>query len=44
MDALLLALVLFAIVALPMFWPSLNRYRRKLKKRWLQARQYSREE
>jgi hypothetical protein len=38
MDALLLAIVLFAIVALPMFWPSLNRYRRKLKSRRARAR------
>jgi predicted Kef-type K+ transport protein len=44
MNAVLLAVALFAIVALPMFWPSLNRYRRKLKKRWLQARQSSRDQ
>jgi predicted Kef-type K+ transport protein len=44
MDAVLLAVGLFAIVALPVLWPDLDRYRRKLKTRRARARRSAREE
>jgi predicted Kef-type K+ transport protein len=38
MKTLILAAVMFLIVALPFFWPTFDRYRRKLKTRRARAR------